>query len=270
MLYFLAPRDVLVPPAPDNKVRSETPPPRVRFLRNEEKKANQAAAKKQKFKDPVECINKQCALLPLMRQSHSVRGCMLPCQLDDCTRLDEHNARSCPLIYGDNCGAYFQSVTVCPSSSSPVLVSRSHARHARIPRNPPSPGRKTLKQGPRIVSGNSPQESSTDATKAFLPDGITPPSVQLDPTVVLQYDPGATHLFTPKPLDSHASVTSYRDTLLVADGLSVPIVGKSMLGPVETFIAPSLTHALVPQSAFEALDLLSVMSAGQLQLFERM
>ena len=165
-------------------------------------------------------------------------------------------------------GAYFQGVTVCPPSSSPVLASRSHARHARIPRNLPSPGRKTLKQGHQIVSGSSPQESSTDAIESLLPPGITPRSVQLDPTIVLQFDPGATHLFTPKPLDTHAPVTSYRDTLMVADGSSVPIVGKSKLGPLETFIAPSLTHALVPQSAIEKLGLISVMSAGQLRLYD--
>ena len=54
---------------------------------------------------------------------------------------------------------------------------------------------------------------------------------------------------------------------MVADGSHVPIVGKSMLGPVETFIAPSLTHALVPQAALEQLGLLSILSAGELQLY---
>ena len=173
------------------------------------------------------------------------------------------------MIYGDGAGAYFQRATVPSSSSVPKSSSRPHRRHGKSIRTLRILGQRLPPETRHADFFKAPIAAPLPPVAALpISADIIPSTVRLDSTVTLQYDPGATHLFTPKPLDIDALVLPYRDSLMVADGSHVPIVGTSMLGPVETFIAPSLTHALVPQAALEKLGLLSILSAGELKLYD--
>ena len=190
---------------------------------------------KQPYKDPPQCLNVTCVTAGT-NTKHRMRQCLAACADPACVNPQPHSTRQCPLIYGDGAGAYFQRVTVPSSSSVPTSPSRSHLRRGNSIRTPPIPGQRPIHKN-RPIDSSKIAKFPKSAEIGSLP-------VRLDPSVKIQYDPGATHLFTPKPLDSHAPVIPYRDSLMVADGSHVPIIGKSMLGPVETFIAPSLTHSM--------------------------
>jgi hypothetical protein len=215
---------------------------------------------KQPYRDPPQCLNPVC-IDAGTHTKHRMRQCVQHCADPLCDNPNQHQTKQCNLLYGDGAGAYFQLATVSSSSSVRLHPSRSHIRrgHSSI---------RTLPiHGQRPILNNRTADISEVAVCPTSAD-VIPHPVRLDPSVKIQYDPGATHLFTPIPLDSDAPVIPYRDSLLVADGSSVPIIGKSMLGPVETYIAPKLTHALVPQAALESLGLLSILSAGELKLYD--
>ena len=219
----------LPPPVPPSGPSSPTTPKRPASP------ALPLKAKSTFLKCPPTCLSPPCA-----KAEHSVRVRDQPCQLPGCPAPTlAHKTRTCMTLH-DRDSTQALCATPVPFPYMPLC-----ARSLSTPLHPARHPSRAHRVSCRLSS----------SSRAPSPPAL--PAVKLGT--------GASVFASPAPLSSDPTTPTHNLTE-VSDGSHVPATGSSMVGPSPLLVAPSLSEALLPQSAVEARGALTVLLGGQLQL----